>query len=139
MIENLLSKLHKVKKTGSGKYLACCPAHDDKRPSMSIAQLTDGRVLLHCFAGCSTDEMLGSMGLKFPDLFPEKLADHMRPIKRPHNAADVLEALSTETLVVSQLLEKFSNEKELTGGDWIRIRTATRRINAARDIANGIR
>jgi len=38
----------------SGKrWLARCVGHDDRTPSLSIAQGADGRVLVHCFAGCS--------------------------------------------------------------------------------------
>lgn len=36
-----------------GRGTACCPAHDDRRPSLSLTDGTDGRLLLHCHAGCS--------------------------------------------------------------------------------------
>lgn len=39
---------------------ACCPAHDDKTPSLSIAE-DDGRVLWHCFAGCAQDAVLAAL------------------------------------------------------------------------------
>ena len=51
--EILLSKLDKVKRTGAGRWLACCPAHADKGPSLSLRETDDGRVLVYCFAGCS--------------------------------------------------------------------------------------
>ena len=53
-IDTLLSRLYKVKKTGSGNWMACCPAHDDKNPSMTIAEKADGVILINCFAGCVT-------------------------------------------------------------------------------------
>jgi hypothetical protein len=34
-------------------WMACCPAHDDRTPSLSIADGAEGRILLTCFAGCS--------------------------------------------------------------------------------------
>jgi len=33
-------------------WLACCPAHDDREPSLAIRDGEDGRVLVHCHAGC---------------------------------------------------------------------------------------
>jgi len=52
-IEQLLSSLLKVRKVGIGRWIACCPAHNDSKPSLAIRETDDGRVLLHCFAGCS--------------------------------------------------------------------------------------
>jgi putative DNA primase/helicase len=48
------------------EYLAHCPVHKDSKPSLSLRDLPDGRVLVHCFGGCSQDEVIGalaSMGL----------------------------------------------------------------------------
>ncbi len=55
--ETFLSHLDKVRQTGPGRWIACCPAHDDKHPSFNIRELDDGRVLINCKAGCSTEEI----------------------------------------------------------------------------------
>ena len=55
---------------GRRKGTALCPSHDDKSPSLSVAETTDGKVLLHCFVGCSTSEVLRAINLEFKDLFP---------------------------------------------------------------------
>ena len=52
--------------------------------------LEDGRVLVHCFAGCGVSEILGAVGLDFDALFPPKPIDHAPPMRRPFPAADVL-------------------------------------------------
>lgn len=53
-----------------GKTLkARCPAHEDKTPSLSVSEGEDGRVLLHCFGGCSAEAVVAAMGLKMSDLF----------------------------------------------------------------------
>lgn len=62
-IDDFLSRLTFVKKTGDGKWIARCPAHNDATPSLSIRQLHDLRVLIHCHAGCAWDAILKAVGL----------------------------------------------------------------------------
>lgn len=69
----LLSRLEKVRTTGKQKWKACCPAHDDKSPSLSIGVGDKGQVLLHCFAGCTVDAILAAIDsgvLGIADLYP---------------------------------------------------------------------
>ena len=66
----LLSRLNKVKSTGANKWKACCPAHDDKHPSLAITETSDGTVLVRCWSGCSADSIVRAIGLKLRDLFP---------------------------------------------------------------------
>ena len=40
-----------------------CPAHSDSYPSLSVTEGDDGRVLIHCFGGCETDDILAELGL----------------------------------------------------------------------------
>jgi putative DNA primase/helicase len=47
---------------------ACCPAHDDSNPSLSIGY-TDDKVLLCCFAGCTFDAICAALMLKPAELF----------------------------------------------------------------------
>lgn len=62
------------------KLVARCPAHDDRSPSLSVSEGIDGRVLLWCFAGCATEDVIKSLGLTWTDLFPK---GHRSG--RPHN------------------------------------------------------
>lgn len=68
-ISRLLSRLDGVKPTGPDRYAALCPAHDDKSPSLSVRVADDGRVLIHCFTGCPTSDILAAIGLEYRDLF----------------------------------------------------------------------
>ncbi len=77
----LLSKLSRVKKTGADRWMACCPAHQDKTASLSIKDLPDGRMLLHCFAGCEPDAVLAAIGLTFADIMPERLQGDFKPAR----------------------------------------------------------
>jgi len=98
--EILLSKLDKVKRTGTGRWLACCPAHADKGPSLSLRETDDGRVLVYCFAGCSIHEVLTAVDMDMADLFPPR-QHHGKPERRPFPAVDVLRCIAFESLVVS--------------------------------------
>ena len=62
-----LSLLNKVRRCRSG-WMACCPAHEDRSPSLSIKVIYD-RVLLHCFAGCSLIAICGALSIRPRDLF----------------------------------------------------------------------
>jgi putative DNA primase/helicase len=68
-INVVLDKFQNVKKTAYG-WQACCPAHDDHRPSLSI-KIDKEKVLLHCHAGCTVDDVRDSAGLCWRDLFLE--------------------------------------------------------------------
>jgi putative DNA primase/helicase len=59
----------KVRYLGQGRAEAQCPAHDDRNPSLSITEQADGKVLLHCHAGCEIDDVLAAIGLEKRDLF----------------------------------------------------------------------
>jgi hypothetical protein len=72
--DSLLSRLSGVKNTGCGKWLALCPAHDDRSPSLSIKQIDD-RILIKCFAGCGYLDVLAAIGLDASALFPDKVSN----------------------------------------------------------------
>lgn len=132
MIDNILNRLDRVKDIGNGKFLACCPAHDDKSPSLSIRETDDGRVLLHCFAGCDPESVLDALGLKFSDLYPEPLGNHFKPIKQRVSAREILASLDHESLVVAIIGADFIQRKSLDDETWQRLATAVNRINSAR-------
>jgi len=68
-LEEFLLRLEGVKKMKDG-YIARCPAHEDRNPSLSITE-RDGKILLHCFAGCTPDEIVSALGLEMKDLFTD--------------------------------------------------------------------
>ena len=69
--DQLLARLEGVRSTGQGRWIARCPAHDDRSPSLSVRELSDGRVLVHCHAGCGATDIVDSIGLSLTDLFPD--------------------------------------------------------------------
>jgi putative DNA primase/helicase len=59
--DEVLRRLSSVRASGS-EYIARCPAHDDKNPSLSVREGTHGQALLFCFAGCSYDGIIAALG-----------------------------------------------------------------------------
>lgn len=51
---------------------ALCPAHHDERPSLSFTEGDDGRVLVKCFSGCPTADVIAALNLTWSDLFPRR-------------------------------------------------------------------
>lgn len=140
-VEVLLSRLQKVKGR-NGSWTACCPAHDDKGPSLAVREADDGRVLLHCFAGCPTINVLGAVGMDMTDLFPpdEKRKNYPvegKPKMKPaFYASDLIRILSFEALVVNICAYDMSIGKTLREEDRERLKVAQQRIEEVMHYAN---
>lgn len=132
-VEKILSRLNKVKPTGRGAYVACCPAHNDKTPSLAITANDDGRILINCFAGCETESVLDAISLKIEDLFPERLGE-FKPLKRPFNDAQLLQVLAREVTIVA-LCGSRMREGPLSDVDKARHDLAVKRIFTGLDMA----
>src|ERR1022692_2724231 len=72
------------RRSGSS-WMAKCPAHDDKNPSLSIREV-DGKVLLHCQAGCGQREVIEA--LKAKGLWPEHPRNPRRQIVMTYDYTD---------------------------------------------------
>lgn len=137
-VENLLNNLRKVRKMGQDRWQACCPAHDDKSPSMSIRELSDGSVLVHCFAGCSAVDIVSAVGLDIAELFPEKLENHTPRQKQPFTHREAMAALVPEIFTVAligrQMMSGMSNDEKTQQA----LITAVSRISAAHSYVEGL-
>lgn len=69
-LKEILSKLSDVKDKGNGQYQARCPAHDDQNPSFSLKIDENGKILVHCFAGCSFENICKALGVEAGKLYP---------------------------------------------------------------------
>ena len=78
-LDNVLSCLDKVKAAGANKWKACCPAHDDKSPSLAVTEASDGTVLLKCWVGCKAQDIVSAIGLELRDLFPGQKRERRGP------------------------------------------------------------
>lgn len=66
----LLSRFDGVRSTGQDKWQVKCPSHDDNNASLSVSRGDDGKIVMHCHAGCATRDVLGAVGATMADLFP---------------------------------------------------------------------
>ena len=78
--EKFIERLQVCRPSGKGKWIAQCPAHDDRSPSLSVKEAEDGRLLIHCHAGCGANDVIASLGLEFDDLYPETDRERYDPI-----------------------------------------------------------
>lgn len=128
-LDNLLSRLDKVRQTGPDSYMACCPGHEDKSASLTIRQAGE-KILIHCFAGCSLHEVLVSVGLEISDLFPPR-ESYGKPERRPFPAMDALRGIAFEALVVSAAASALLAGHPFTPADRERLSIAATRIQSA--------
>jgi len=133
----VIDRLTKVKSAGKGRWIARCPAHDDRSPSLAITELEDGRVLIHCFGGCASAEVLDALGLQFSDLYPERLGDHLPKERRPFLSGQVLEAVAFEALVAAVAASNLASGTALTDIDRDRLAEAASRLQKAVEVVHG--
>ena len=127
----MLQNLDKVKRTGPGRWLACCPSHEDRAPSLSIRETDDGRLLLHCFAGCHTESVIGALGLRWEDLMEDLPAGvHSRPkVRRAWSVGDALELIDQEATVLAIIVADMAKQGALPPEVKERALKATARLS----------
>lgn len=108
-------------------WIARCPAHIDRTPSLRISEGRDGRILVRCFAGCEIEKVVDTLGLRLTDLFSDtqRVADSHASKRRYMNAAEIEEALKNE---LSRILAAESEFCEFE------VEELTRHRNAAREV-----
>lgn len=138
-VEILLPRLAKVKSTGHNKWMACCPAHEDSSPSLSIRATEDGRLLLYDFGGCAVDEVLEALNLTMSDLFEVPLAHQLEPVYAGHFSANELLALLAHETFVARLILEEANDSVLSDLAMRRLDRALVLIGKAESLANAKR
>jgi len=134
-INEFLSRLSKVKKTKDNEWIACCPAHDDNNPSLSIKLNDDGKIIMQCF-GCYAGgaAIIQAVGMKIEDLFPPrenvKYDTTTVPNKRRlyFSADTVLKCLLHESSIISLAASDSVNGIQFTPDDAARVELAHQRI-----------
>ena len=137
-LNTVLSRLEKVQRIGNDRYKAICPAHDDRSPSLAIKD-DEGRLLLHCFGGCETLDVLSAIGLDFADIMPDKVTNNFKKDKKPFYAMDILGIIKFEATLTYIYASDMAKGLTLSGSDKERALLAASRINHAYEVAkNGV-
>ena len=131
----ILDRLERVKPTSRGSWLARCPAHRDKTPSLSIRETNDGTILVNCFAGCGASDVLNALGLPWRALFPQNRTQSTSrsPYHSRIPARDLLEIVSEDVSIVAMIAADMLAGKLIEDRDWNELARAAARIGRARD------
>ena len=140
LAEKVLHCLDGVRPMGAGRWMALCPAHADKTPSLSVRD-ADGKVLLYCFAGCPSADVLSSIGLTWQDLYadPREAAYRAATSRRGrkfHNLGGSAPVggidLDHERLVIEIAKADAAAGKPISTEDRARVALAHDRLKAAK-------
>lgn len=144
-LDHLLSRLEGVQSSGRG-YRTRCPSCGGQSRKLSVTEADEGRLLVHCFGGCETSDVLGAIGLGIADLFPERLpadtpaARHQARIAaRESQWGAALEALEHEALIIHIAGQQLAKWHLLSIEDDQRLALALRRVEEARAILRPFR
>jgi hypothetical protein len=132
-LDALLARLSKVKGR-NGSWTACCPAHNDKSPSLAIRE-ESGKVLVHCFGGCEVSAIVGALGMDMTDLFPPSEPKYPPAPKVKFFATDLLRVIRMEARIVAIAAYDMGKGKALPQPDLARLQLACQRINDALEAA----
>ncbi|MDD5581191.1 MAG: CHC2 zinc finger domain-containing protein [Methylobacter sp.] len=125
-IDNFLNRLENVKQAGTGKWLSCCPAHDDRSPSLAVKLVDDDKISIHCFAGCAVADIIAAVNLTLADLMPDKPQGYDRQkIKAPKfSKYELFDLIAFESLILAAAVRMLLSGNSLDPDDLTRINQA---------------
>ena len=118
--EKVLSRLGGVRTLKKGRYMALCPAHQDRSQSLSLSQADDGRILMHCFAGCHIEDVCSAIGLEVKDLFPSNQTNYYSGFKN-WKSKRMRDALVREHMIVEMAKADRAKGRNLSENDKARV------------------
>lgn len=134
----LIARLNGARRHKNG-WVARCPAHEDRSPSLTVTVAGDGKILLHCFAECPALHVVQAIGLTLADLFPERLSPTTTAgrLAARHSAKEAswtaaLAVTDFEAGVIISAANQLLDGNSLLIDDIDRLKLAVRRISSAR-------
>ena len=129
-IEDLLNRFDGVRETGGGQYSCRCPAYEDKSNSLGIKQGDGDRIMMNCFAGCQTQDILSAVGLTFKDILPTN--DYNKEVKeKGFNPYSVLKMIRDEVLIIGLASADIKKGKALNDKEHDRLLKAIGNVRDA--------
>lgn len=122
--------LNGVKQTRHNHYVALCPCHKEKTPSLSITIADDGKTICHCF-GCGANglDVVDALGLTTGELFPDD-GDFNREEYQAKKQKQFLKAQFMSDYVLIQIGESWLKiGRKFTRHDREVFKAAINRIN----------
>jgi hypothetical protein len=134
--ELIVSRLDRVRQVAPDRWRADCPAGHKSTGALSIIDAGEGRIKIHCFAGCDAPDILAIIGLSLSDLYPTPPKNHDGKTKQTkpghwHMANVALRILRHEVLLVVVAAENVRQGVVLDADDLERLAQAAGRIRAA--------
>jgi len=136
-IENILSRLDGVKEIRANQWVAICPSHDDKHPSLAVKRGDNNCVLIKCWAGCSAVDVVDSIGFDLKDLFEQSI-DFRKPSRERlyPNYKKILQMLRHEVMLLWLIAEDMAAGKIIPAKDIDSVRRAFKNVERVMEAAN---
>ena len=102
--------------------------------------MADGRVLLHCFGGCATQDVLDAVGLDWSDLMPPRLiADRPGSVRPSFDAWTAIRCCCDDLLLAAVIIGDVSRGIALTSDRRLQLSAIAGRLRAAAEIVGAVR
>ena len=121
-LDAFLDRLGGVRRSGNG-YVGRCPSHEDREASLGVTE-SEGKILLSCYAGCNTADVLDAMGLSFRDLFEDSV-DHS---SEPEIVYDYTDEDGDVLFQAVRFHGKKFRQRHLENGEWVWNLDGVRRV-----------
>ena len=139
-IETILDRLDLVYESNYGRWRAKCPAHQSdksRKRTLSVGTADSGAVLLHCFAGCSVESIVGAVGLELKDLYPvdEYIKSYRSGNHRPRiDYRAIMDNAKGAAILVEVCMFALANGEEISPEDRVVCRSAASHLQEMIDV-----
>jgi len=131
--EQILSRFKKVyaSTNDNSQYQCLCPSHDDKTASLGI-KFDGDKVVINCFGGCETGDVIQAAGLSWSDIMPNSVDNDYKPNRR-FNPFAVLKAISNDVLFLCLCASSLKKKIPLMDSDYEKLLEMTSRLRGIYD------